>query len=150
MSSRKLQGKKLTFFERLDPFRLFGKTKVIVFISIVLLLTIAIISYFILDTYRERKIISQLQDRKTTFTLQEYNFLLRSPTIQDYIFPEDPRNFYTYYQPWRNSFSLEERKEALDKLWVDPLEMEFIDLPDRSRQNIRDYISHAQSIDPSF
>ncbi|NIZ18408.1 hypothetical protein [Entomospira culicis] len=136
--------------KKISPFRLFGKRNVWIFIGSVLFITLVINGIQIVDSYRNKKLLKQLESQQRLFSPSEYQALLRLPTIQDYIFPEEPLDFTARYQPWRSSVSLEERMALLGELWIDPQALAFEQLPDRSRQNLRDYIASVRAEDPNF
>ncbi|NIZ40412.1 hypothetical protein PVA45_02645 [Entomospira entomophila] len=142
--------KKKSLIASFNPIQIFGKRNVLLFIFFVLAITFASVGFLIIDTYQIKREIAQIQDQKRSLTDQEYRALLQTPTIHDYIFPHNPTNFRVTVEPWRNGRAFVSNEDEFNLLWIDPKSLEWEQLPDKSRQNLIDYIQHLREEDPHF
>jgi hypothetical protein len=146
----KQNKKSKALLKAINPITIMGKKNFFTFIGVVLLITFLFSGYHIIREYQDLRTISTFEQQKRTFTETEYALLLQTPTIQDYIFPNQPLNFRVSYQPWRSAYTLRGNEVEFIKVWIDPRDMQIRNLPERSRQNLIDYIADLRAADPQF
>ncbi|NIZ47084.1 hypothetical protein PVA44_02560 [Entomospira nematocerorum] len=150
MAQKKKKPKKKALIASLNPIHIFGKRNVLMFIFSVLAIAFVSVGFLVIDTYRIKREITQIQDQKRRLTDQEYQILLQTPTIHDYIFPHDPTNFRVTIEAWRHGRAFVTNEDEFNLLWIDPRSLEWNQLPDKSRQNLVDYIQYLREQDPHF
>ncbi len=119
------------------------------FLAVVLLLTLLSVGMIIYNNHQNDLRMQALLDMKQTLTPAEYQKLLDTPTIRDYVFPYGVRDFGSTLKPTRDLQGVWSVREK-DEMWLDVSSLGIEDLPQRSLDSLNNHLAQLRATHPNF